>query len=186
AGGAPLTVRFSSLAGESVSVAADFNGDGITDFTGPMRDGHSFTYTEPGVYLPTVSFLDDQGNRVTARTIVQVYDRTSLDGVLKSKWNGMKTALMGNNIERALLYFNPTQQDRYRTVFNTLALHIAQIAGDMQDIEQIYLIESVAKYRIRKTQLYGAQWLTLTYHIYFIHDTSSLSPLNSLLCVKPL
>ena len=179
AGLAPLTVSFSLSARAPVGVVADFNGDGAIDFTGAMLDGQSFTYIQPGIYLPTVTFTDDHGGRVTASTIVQVYDRASLDVFFKAKWNGMKTALMNTDIEAALTHFNHTQQDRYRTVFNMLTAQIAQLARNMQDIEQVYVVESVAKYRIRRVQLYGGQLLTFTYYIYFAQDTSGLWSIES-------
>ena len=49
----------------------------------------------------------------------------------------------------------------------------------MQDIEQVYVVESVAKYRIRRVQLYGGQLLTFTYYIYFTQDTSGLWSIES-------
>jgi hypothetical protein len=49
-----------------------------------------------------------------------------------------------------------------------------QIVEDMQDIELIYIEGSVAKYRIRKNELYGGEMLTITYYLYFIIDEDGL------------
>ena len=40
----------------------------------------------------------------------------------------------------------------------------------MQDIQLVYVNDSVAKYRIRKNELYGGQMMTITYYIYFARD----------------
>jgi hypothetical protein len=157
-----------------VTIELDFDGDGTVDFIGTTLQDASFTYTLPGLYFPSVTITDVGGARITATTGVNVLARDQMDALLKGKWDGLKTALMASDINGALSYFLPLQQDRFRTLFTALSAQIAQIAQDMQDIQLIYVIENEAKYRLPRTQLYGGQVVTLTYYVYFIQDDTGL------------
>ena len=97
-----------------------------------------------------------------------------MDVLLKGKWNGMKAALLASDVEGALFFFAPEQRLRFRTLFMGLSAQISQIAQDMQEIQLIYLIENRAKYRLRRTQLYGGQEVTFTYYVYFIQDAAGI------------
>jgi hypothetical protein len=44
----------------------------------------------------------------------------------------------------------------------------------MQDIQLIWTGDQAAKYRIRRTELYGGQMRTITYYIYFHTDNDGL------------
>jgi Glucodextranase, domain B/Bacterial Ig domain len=178
-GVAPVSVEFSLLGSSSATIVFDRDGDGVIDFTGPALDGRPFVYSQPGIYVPTAVITDAAGNQFTARTIVHVHDRAALDGLLRSKWNAMKAALTRNDIEAAVRLFAESQQPRYRTVFGALASTIAQVAGDMQDIQLIYAIGGEAKYRIRRQQTYGGQPMTFTYYIYFVQDGTGLWVIDS-------
>jgi len=179
-GVAPLTARFSLVSNVPVlTVSADFDGNGSNDFVGGRLADQTFTYTQPGLYMPTVVVIDTSGNPVTARAIVQVYDRSGIDALLKAKWNGMKAALMANDVNRALSFFTETQQERYRTLFTLLNAQIAQIARDMQDIELISVVENRGKYRLRRTELYAGQMVSISFYVYFVQDGAGLWHIES-------
>jgi hypothetical protein len=162
-----------TLSGGAVGeVSLDVDGDGVVDFSGAMGGGRTFTYVRPGMYFPTASLTDAQGNSIVVRSIILVYDRAAIDAVLKAKWNGMKSALIRNDVEAALAYFTEEQRARYRTLLTVLSAQIAQIARDMQDIDLVYLVENQAKYRLRRIELYGGQLLTFSYYVYFVQDGS--------------
>ncbi len=169
-GVAPLTARFTLGGVAAANISLDADGNGTADVTGPTLDGQTFAYTQPGFYVATAAVTDTRGTRFTATTLVTVFDRGQIDDFLKGKWNAMKAALIRGDIEGAVQPFTPTQRDRYRTLFTALSDQISQIAQDMEDIQLIYVIEGRAKYRIRRTQLYGGQLVRLTYYIYFMQD----------------
>src|SRR5206468_201824 len=100
---------------------------GTVDFTGPSLDGQSFTYTQPGLYFPTATISDASGTQSTVSTVINVLAKDQMDILLKGKWNAMKTALTGNDIEGAVRFFTPEQQPRFRTLFTGLSARIAQI-----------------------------------------------------------
>ncbi len=171
-GVAPLTVTLTLSGGAVGEVSLDVDGEGVVDFSGAMGGGRTFTYVRPGMYFPTASLTDAQGNSIVVRSIILVYDRAAIDAVLKAKWNGMKSALIRNDVEAALAYFTEEQRARYRTLLTVLSAQIAQIARDMQDIDIVYLVENQAKYRLRRIELYGGQLLTFSYYVYFVQDGS--------------
>src|SRR2546425_9879657 len=156
----------------SARVELDANGDGVIDFVGSTLEGVPYTFSAPGVYIATVTVTDTAGNRTIGRTIAHVLDRAAIDSVLKAKWNSMKAALVAGDVETALTFFGTVQQPRYRTIFNALGAQVSSIASQMQDIELIYVRDVVAKYRIRRSQMYGGQPMTLTYYIYFFQGTT--------------
>lgn len=171
---APLTVTFTLLGQTPAAVSIDFEGDGAVDSTGASLDGRQFTYTRPGLYFPAVTVTDAQGDQQTIRGLVHVLAEAALDTLLRSKWDGMKRALMRGDLEAALLFVVEGQQPRYRALFTALSGQIPQIARDMQDIQRIYVLEGRAKYRIRRIQTYGGRPVTLTYYVYFTQDASGL------------
>jgi hypothetical protein len=176
---APATVTFSFAGITALSVEADFNGDGITDFRGPRLEREPFTYTSPGLYFPTARITDADGNQHTARAVVEVHDRVNIDRMLVAKWNVMKAALARDDLDAALVQFSESQRDRYRTLFTVLRPQMAQIARDMQDIEAIYVTDSRAKYRIRRRETFGGRQMTFTYFVYFVQDGTGLWSIES-------
>jgi len=68
--------------------------------------------------------------------------------------------------------FLPSQVERHRTLFTALQAELPQIAHEMADIQLVTLTEQRAKYRLRRAELYGGQWVTLTYYLYFVQDAT--------------
>ncbi|MGH7407067.1 MAG: hypothetical protein ACREKF_03555, partial [Candidatus Methylomirabilales bacterium] len=120
-GVAPLTVAFALLgAPATATIELDFDGNGTVDFTGPSLEGQPFIYPQPGLYFPTATLTDAQGNRFTARAAVQVFDRSTLDALLQAKWTAMKEALRGGDMERALTVIMVRRRDIARTMLTAL------------------------------------------------------------------
>jgi sugar lactone lactonase YvrE len=176
---APLTVRFALAGTGGATISLDANDNGTIDFTGSTLADQPFTYAQPGLYFPLATLTDTRGTQITARAIVQVYDRPRIDAFFKAKWSAMKSALIQNDLDAAVGHFTAAQQDRYRALFTALSVDIAQIARDMQDIELIYVIAGRAKYRLTQTQPWGGQLMTLTYYVYFVQDGAGLWTIES-------
>jgi len=173
----PLTVRFSAQdqTGRSlVRFELDVEGDGAVDVVTTTFQDVPVIYSKPGLLYPVLKATDEQGIQYTADTAISVLGREQMDVLLKGKWNGMKAALLASDVEGALLFFAPEQRSRFRTLFLGLSTQISQIAQDMQEIQLISLIENRAKYRLRRTQLYGGQQVNFTYYVYFIQDAAGI------------
>ena len=71
-------------------------------------------------------------------------------------------------------YFNDDTKELYNEIYTALYDNLPQIVEDMQDVELIYIEDNLAKYRIRKNELYGGETITITYYLYFTKDEDGL------------
>jgi hypothetical protein len=94
-------------------------------------------------------------------------DKAVLDVLLQAKWNGMKAALISEDIEQSLTYYQEGSKERYQEIFDVLAENISTIASGMGEIELVYVNEKIAKYRIIKQETIQGQVYDITYFIYF-------------------
>ena len=78
--------------------------------------------------------------------------------------------MTNKDVEKAGSYFADWTKERYTGIFSALEDRLPQIAQEMQNIGMIYLIDRVAKYRIRRTEGAGE----ITYYIYFVRDENGL------------
>ena len=86
----------------------------------------------------------------------------------------MKTYLSNRDIASALNYYSEGNREHYNQVFTDIYNHLPQFVQDMQEIQLIYVKGNIAKYRIRKEELYGGQTFTITYYIYFTIDQNGV------------
>jgi hypothetical protein len=63
----------------------------------------------------------------TDLAIVQVFDITQLDTLLKDKWNFMKDALRNGDTATAASHIIASKRDAYQTVFNNLTIPFSAI-----------------------------------------------------------
>jgi len=167
----PLQVCFTaSTSFTPTSYQMDFEGDGIIDYTGPAFEDISFTYNSEGVYYPTISVTDDQGNAYSDTIAITVMNKTEIDTLLKEKWEGMKGELSTHNIEKAVAYFLSSSQERYRYIFTSLLNSLQDIITDMHAMEIVSIEEGVAEYRIKRQE----DVRDVTYYIYFVLDQNGL------------
>jgi hypothetical protein len=145
---APLAVVFSvSGVPDGSRVDLDADGNGIIDIGGPVED-QSFTFTAPGLYVPTVTITDPNGARLTAHTIVQVFDRAALDAVLQAKWSGMKAALRAGDIPAALDFIVDRRRADYGNAFGILASRLPAVDSILTDIALVSVRNAAAVYEM--------------------------------------
>jgi hypothetical protein len=139
-------------------------------------DATEFTVrlTTTGLYFATAWASDDAGNLYNHTIALQVVDRTTLDTVLRGRWDGMKQALASRDIPTAVSFFTDETKELYQEAFTVLSNQLPQLVQEMQDIQLIWTGDQAAKYRIRRTELYGGQMRTITYYIYFHTDNDGL------------
>ncbi len=101
-------------------------------------------------------------------------DRSTLDTLLRAKWEGMKQALASQDIPRALVFFTDEAKALYNDVFSILLPRLPQLVQEMQEIQLIYSADNRAEYRIRKQEVHGGTTLELTFYIYFAIDERGL------------
>jgi hypothetical protein len=133
-GAAPLTLTFSLFSDVEIThVTLDADGDGIVDFTGSLLDQQTFTYVQPGVYVAVATATDTQGNQFAANIVIQVFDPTQLDSILRAKWAAMKDALRVGNIGAALNEIATRSRARYEEAFQIIASQLPNIDQILTD-----------------------------------------------------
>jgi len=130
--------------------------------------------TTEGVYNITAEAVNAENNTFTDTVTVMVLNKAELDAMLQTKWDGMKSALVNQDIEGALKYFADDTEGLYRDIYTALGNNLPQFVQDMQDIQFIYAEGRMAKYRIRRNEEYGSQVYLITYYIYFVRDRDGL------------
>jgi hypothetical protein len=170
---APATVTFevdTQLASPITSYQIDFDGNGSVDFTGSTFVGVSHTYSVAGLYLPTLTVRDTQGQTFSARTVINLWDPGVIDALLQNKWSAMKDALSASDIETALQSLTPGSQAGYRPVFEGLGTDLPQIVATLPAIHLVGVSSDMAEYGIARVQ----QGVTRLYLIEFGRDRQGL------------
>jgi hypothetical protein len=160
-----------------VSVQLDADGNGSVDFAGPSLEAASFTYTQPGAYVPTVRVTDDQGRVFTARAVVQVYDRVALDGFLQARWNALRDALQRSDVNAAVEAFALTSRDAYGSQLTALTSvgALPTIAAALGPITLVEVLEGAVAYDLRAVR-HGIEY---SFHVLFVIDTDGVWRLSA-------
>jgi hypothetical protein len=137
-GAAPLTVTFSLLTDFQITdVSLDADGNGEMDYNSPQLNEQIFTFTDPGVYVAMGTAFDAQGNQFSANAIIQVFDSSQLDIILKAKWIAMKDALRVGDIELALNEIVTRSRSRYEEAFHIVATQLPNIDQILPNISLV-------------------------------------------------
>jgi DNA-binding beta-propeller fold protein YncE len=172
---APLTTYFSaSTSFIPVSYQMDYEGDEVVDYTGTIFENISHIYTSEGIFYPTITVTDNQGNTYSDTIAITVMNKAEIDTLLREKWEGMKTALANQNIAQALNYHLDEARQLYSDIYTAFFDQLPQHAQEMQDIQLVYAKNNTAKYRLRENELYGGSMETISYYIYFVIDKDGL------------
>lgn len=121
------------------SINLDLVGDGTVDFSGPSLEGQTFSYLEPGLFFPTVTLTDADGNQHTASAVVQVYDQPTLDALLQAKWTELKEALRAGEVARAVTFIHTAARASYESQLARFSP--ATLTNIDQHITTIQLVE---------------------------------------------
>lgn len=150
------------------------SGPGPVELLSATVDEYVVRMTDEGIYYFTAEAADDEGTLHDDTVAVIVLNREQLDALLKSKWEGMKEALMAQDIPSATHDILRESQSLYNAIYSALIDQLPQLIQGMQDIQLIYAQGGTAKYRLRKNEFYGTGMEMLTYYIYFVIDRDGL------------
>jgi glucose/arabinose dehydrogenase len=122
AGGlAPLVVGFRANLGDVAQVSLDRDSDGSADFEGAAIDGPTFVYDRPGVYVATLRATTSDGQVLTFRTSVEVYDRAVLDARLQTVWSGFDAALRAGDVPAVASLIHGGRRAAWQQYYSQLA-----------------------------------------------------------------
>lgn len=107
----------------------DYQGDGTIDTQGPDLLEQTFTFSQPGLYLPTVTVTDSNSNSFEATTVVLVEDPAVLQTRLNAEWSGMMEALAQGDIEQALSHILIRKREVMRHDWTVLKDHLGELAS---------------------------------------------------------
>ena len=153
AGLAPHVVTFSINLGEGTRVALDLDSDGTVDFDGPTLEGLPFVYDRPGIYVPTLRATTTDGQILTYRTVVEVYDRAALDARLQALWNGFTEALQSGDVARAVGFIHGNRRAAWQEYFGQLLPdELAAEVGGFTAIELMRVARGGAEYEMLREE----------------------------------
>ncbi len=168
---APLTCYFSVSADmPPVTYQMDFNGDGVTDYSGTSFDDMSYTYTTEGLFYPTITVTDNQGNTYSDTIAITVLNKAEIEAVLKGKWEGIKAALASGDIEKAVGFFAEDKKDMYRYNFTLMASLLPTMIKDMGDIHLVRISDDVAECEMTAVQ----DGIEYSFYVEFVKDVNGL------------
>jgi hypothetical protein len=156
------------------SSSINASGPAAPEITTIAPDEYKVKMNAEGTYTFTVSATGPDGNEYQDTVTITVQNRTQLDRLLKAKWEGMRTKLTSQDITSAVSYFSTSSQLLYNDIFTALNAQLPQLVQEMQDIQLIYAQDGMAKYRIRRDEMYSGQILTVTYYVYFALDENGV------------
>lgn len=159
---------------EVVNYRIDFEGDGIYDYDDLTFDNINTMYQSEGTYYPVLTITDNQNITYTDTIAIVALSISETDTVLNMKWGSMKALMLRQNVGGALNHFSDESRNLYNELFTALYDQLPQIAQGMQGIQVIYVKNNAAKYRIRRSEVYGGQMVVVTYYIYFERDKDGL------------
>ena len=168
-GTAPLTVelRPSILLDRPVVLYEyDFDGDGLVDLTSETSDAASYTYSDEGLFFPTVTVTDDLGTKTSALAIINVFVLPDL----VAKWTAMKDALRVGDIGQALGFIAGESRERYREIFIVISSHLSQIDSYLTDINLLAVEGNQAEFEMLRLR----QGVEVSYYILFVRDNDGV------------
>jgi hypothetical protein len=148
----------------------DYDGNGVIDQTGSELDQITVQYQAMGIYYPTVTVTDTNGNTFTATTVVNVLSRDELDALLKNKWDEMKTALINKDFNTAIGYLTEAARSKYQRLFERFGDNLPGIAANLPDLQPIWMDGDVAAYYVTKLE----NGTEKAHYVYFVRDQNGL------------
>jgi len=146
----------------------------------PGERGYEAVFETPGVYTCVAQIEDQASGHLEASVSFRVMGLEELKAVAERRWDGMQNAFARGDLEGALSNISLRSQDKYRTVFTTLADRMERIAMNMQSIEFYRMYGSLALFKVKKTEVYAGQEYEITHELHFQLDSDGLWRLRQL------
>lgn len=156
-----------------VASAISYAGPGAVEFVESGEDRYRIRLTDEGVYYLTAEVVHETVTYTDTIAVV-VVDASGINTLLQQKWADMKTALIAEDVGKALTYHQNDSQEKYAAIYNALSGNLPMLAQQMRAISLIYFEDTRAKYRILQDHDVEGQTVTITYYIYFSKDEDGI------------
>jgi hypothetical protein len=160
----PLTVTFSVRSSVGLAqIELDADGDGRADVT-TDDPGMSFTYSQPGMYVPRIRAVDALGAVVSAAAVVHVQDAVAFEAARRHTWSALHDALERGDVGAALDAFVAASRSRYEPALTALIADLPRIASEMTELSLVSAEGGLAELATTRVQDGGPR----LYLIYFV------------------
>ncbi|TSK05051.1 MAG: choice-of-anchor D domain-containing protein [Geobacter sp.] len=120
-----------------------------------------------GGYTITASAIGPDGQTYSDSVTLTVLSRFQMDNLLRTKWDGINSKMIQNDIDGALQYLRTSSRDYYQELFTALGNQLAVLAQSAPPLEFVYASEDRAKCRVFKQMTVQGQSVTVGFPIYF-------------------
>ena len=141
----------------------------------PTPTEYRVKMTAEGIYYFTAEAIGPDNTTYTDTVSIMVLNKAEFDAMLQGKWDGMRGALVQNDVDTAASYFDDLTRDAYREMFTLLSEALPQIAQELEDIQFIKMLGSSAEYDIR-TVRDGTEY---SFYLLFVRDKNGLWRISS-------
>ncbi len=119
-------------------------------------DTHT-TYSTPGLWLPTLRVVDDQGMTYTASTALLASDPAAVSARFDALWNGFRTQLQAGDVTGALSFLAPVLRPRMEQVFYDLGSSLPAVAAALGDLNVTDQLGDLAEAVVVQDEASGRQ-----------------------------
>lgn len=179
-GFAPLTVTFTYTRTSPWAINKlymDFDGDGRDDYrTNKAPVSVQNTYTQSGLYHPTLTITDIAGVTTKADLAIEVSSLDSRDALLLSVWDPMNDALVRGDVAAALGYLNTRAQEKYGPIFDDLRPDMPAIVASYSRPQRVSAGSEILEYAINRT-IDGENQIVF---VYLLRDADGVWRLDSM------
>ena len=130
----------------------------------------SNTYTASGIYQATFIIIDSTGASYQQSVPISVQDTAQIDQMLQTAWWGFATSLATRDTAQALQYFNAQAQQKFQSVFQTLATDLPQIVSSFSAPQLVSVTSDVGEYAINRT----IDGVDRIFFVYFLRDVDGV------------
>ena len=171
------TLRLEGSFSFSEEPTLTYTGPGQVEFLDSTNENeYKVRMTVEGEYYFTAEARDAENNIHTDTVVIQILDKAELDTLLRTKWEGMRQALLQNDIEGAVIQFDESTQNAYRQIFTLLSPDkLIQKTQELTDIQFIKMVENAAEYDIRIFRD-GTEY---SFYLLFVKDKNGLWKIRS-------
>jgi PKD repeat protein len=153
---------------ENSSISVD--GPGAVEWLSTGIDEYTVKLTAEGVYLFTAHVTGTDGTYYEDTVAVTVLNETQLDSLLRAKWEGMKTALVSGDMDKAMEYYHEDTKQGFRDALTVLG---PQLVAIFTAPEQLMLIEVRDRYATYE-YISEEEGVTYSYPLVFLKDPDGI------------
>jgi hypothetical protein len=146
------------------------SGPGTVTFLESDTDRFKIEITTPGVYYLMVTVTGPQSTVYSDTLCIIALEQTTLDALLRAKWQGMLGSLLTGDTQGASAYMASNVRSTYQYNFDLLNSHLGTIVSGLHDMELVRITGTKAEYNVQGDQ----DGQTYSFYVVFIKDSDGI------------